>query len=287
MTQAASTLKRRSPHDRKVLVRRFATQLRIVLTVTIACAFAEASSAVATPKTLTYGAPHPERQILYYPGKGPFVVYFHGGAWISGRKETFAFVGRTFSRLGFAVAIVDYRLSTSGSVRHPAHAEDGALAIRRLRDEMLPIVVVGHSAGAHLAATLVLDRSLGAASAIRGIVTTEGIFDVPRLASVFSSYVSWFLEPAFGPDRKRWHDASPRHRPLVGSPPWLLVHSRADTLVDTAQSTDMYDALRRAGVQATLELLEGLEHDDVTAKLGDERSSLVRTLAEFARRVAP
>lgn len=244
------------------------------------------SASAAEPVVLRYGTPHPEHAISYFSGTGALVVYFHGGAWLAGHKESFAPVGRAFAAHGLAAAVVDYRLSSTPGVRHPEHAKDGAAALHALAKQRLPMVVVGHSAGAHLAATLVTDLSLEARNLVRGVVTTEGIFDVPKLAADFPSYVDWFLTPAFGSDRRRWKGASPRYGSLAGSPPWLLVHSEGDSLVNTAQSVTMVEALRAAQVEATLERIAALEHDEVTEQLSSPSAPLLRRVIDFARRVA-
>ena len=61
----------------------------------------------------------------------PVVVFFYGGAWSSGRREYYAFVGRALAAQGFVVVIPDYRLVPE--VRFPTFLEDGAAAVRWAR----------------------------------------------------------------------------------------------------------------------------------------------------------
>lgn len=83
------------------------------------------------------------------------IVWVHGGAWSGGSKANPSLLGLTTHR--WAVASVDYRLSTVAPF--PAQAHDLKAAIRFLRARAVdwglptgPIVIAGSSAGGHLAA---------------------------------------------------------------------------------------------------------------------------------------
>src|SRR5437868_12917276 len=85
----------------------------------------------------------------------PLIIWVHGGAWRSGSRNDMP-LGKLVEG-GYAVATVDYRLSTQA--RFPAQVHDIKAAIRFLRGHggqwRLPtkkIVIAGDSAGAHLAA---------------------------------------------------------------------------------------------------------------------------------------
>ena len=94
------------------------------------------------------------------PGS-PVVVFFYGGSWKRGEKANYAFVGRTISSKGFITVIPDYRLFPE--VTFPAFVEDGAKVLAWVSEHIEQarngIVVMGHSAGAHIAALLALDKS--------------------------------------------------------------------------------------------------------------------------------
>src|SRR5436190_14765127 len=87
----------------------------------------------------------------------PLIVWVHGGAWRSGSKKDMP-LGKLVED-GYAVASVDYRLSTQA--RFPAQIHDLKAAIRFLRGHSrqwsapsMKIVSAAHSAGAHLAAVV-------------------------------------------------------------------------------------------------------------------------------------
>lgn len=181
-------------------------------------------------------------------------------------------------------------------VQHPAHAQDvlDALeflltwngsppdtsdpAARRTLYDASTIFAIGHSCGSHLLGSIFLAPPQSQAMqlspsgsllrAVRGILTTEGIFDIDLLMQSFPTYREWFLESAFGPrdnyssvSLTRWNLRSTHIR-------WMLVHSKGDTLVDLAQSRAMYDKLvalhegSTASVGQNWDTFED-EHDDV------------------------
>lgn len=93
------------------------------------------------------------------PGAGPtpVMVYIHGGGWKGGDKARVGSKAEYFTSRGWAFVSVNYRLLPAG--RHPANVDDVAAAIAWVHDHAAEhgidpdaIFVMGHSAGAHLAA---------------------------------------------------------------------------------------------------------------------------------------
>ena len=134
-----------------------------------------------------------DRLDVYAPknAKGaPVVVSIHGGALREGDKSGQAFVGQRFAAAGFVTMVINYRLSPS--VTHPAHVEDAAHAVAWARSHAAEyggdpkkLFVIGHSAGAYLAALLTLDpKYLGAyqmsAADLKGVVPVSAFFYVDR-----------------------------------------------------------------------------------------------------------
>ena len=112
-----------------------------------------------------YGNEQRHQLDIYVPERtapgSPVVVFFYGGSWKRGEKANYAFVGRTLSSKGFITVIPDYRLYPE--VTFPAFVEDGAKVLAWVSEHIEQarngIVVMGHSAGAHIAALLALDKS--------------------------------------------------------------------------------------------------------------------------------
>jgi len=107
-------------------------------------------------QTLDLYAPHDSR-------KAPIIVYFYGGNWQSGDKEMYRFLAAPLAAAGFVTIVPDYRIYPPA--RFPAFLEDGARAVHWIKQNAQQfggrtdsIFLLGHSAGAYIAAMLALDR---------------------------------------------------------------------------------------------------------------------------------
>lgn len=237
------------------------------------------------------GKGSPAQSLDLYLPKGaqpglPLMVYVHGGAWIGGDKTLYRFFGEGFRKEGFAVAILNYRLSAAGKFLVPSHAEDCAQAIAFLAANKAQypydpkkIFLVGHSAGAHTIAYLAADGSLFKKAGVpdeclpKGYVGMEGIYDVPAIYKAHPDYKAWFLEAAFGAE-KNWAKASPTLMPISSRAPWVVVHSTGDNLVDLDQSSQFQAHLKKAGVPADMVVVDGLNHDAVVVDSLREKNQI-------------
>jgi len=211
---------------------------------------------------------------LYLPpgevaADAPLLVFFHGGGWRSGAKEDYRFLGTAFAARGFLVAIPNYRLVPE--VRWPAFAEDGAAAVaalpRLLAGQGLgasrPLVLAGHSAGAHTAAMLALDpRWLGA----HGLSPCRDVAALLGLAGPYAIFPTGarMVVAAFGPAPQP-AEVSPLAQVSAAAPPAVLIAGASDTLVSPRNSEALAEALARAGRPAALHLLPGVGHIDLIA----------------------
>lgn len=147
--------------------------------------------AARAAQDVPYG-PHPRQRLDVYaprpsPASAPVLIFFYGGAWSSGTKEEYGFVGSAFAAQGFVTVVPDYRLFPE--VRFPDFLEDGARAVRWALDNAAAyggdprrIVLAGHSAGAYNAVMLALDpRYFEAAkvdpAAVRAVAGLAGPYD--------------------------------------------------------------------------------------------------------------
>lgn len=149
------------------------------LLAAVACALTAACTPISMFATLApqdhvprqaagvaYGpAPRQKLDVYAPPGGGearPVAVFFYGGSWSAGRRQDYAWVGRSLAAQGFVTVVPDYRLYPE--VRFPEFLNDGAAALRWVADHGAAyggdperIVLVGHSAGAYIAVMLALD----------------------------------------------------------------------------------------------------------------------------------
>src|SRR3954453_6057 len=128
----------------------------------------------------------------------PVVLLLHGGTWMFGDKDfsgLYRDAAKNLAKNGVVAVVPNYRLSPL--VRHPEHAKDVARAfawtvknVDRYGGDPDRIILVGHSAGGHLAALLAADeRYLKAPKlkltdkqrqSLRGVVSLCGVYRVPR-----------------------------------------------------------------------------------------------------------
>jgi len=193
------------------------------------------------------------------------LVFFHGGGWKDGSRSDYAFLARAFAAEGFAVAIPDYRLWPEA--RWPDFVEDAAAATAWLRSDVGraagapagPMIAMGHSAGGFIAASLALDpRWLAGAGLPGGRDALAG-------GVLISAPIAW--QPTEEPTRSIFAaapggriQAVPDPAALPGTPPLLLVHGTADTVVGPFHAVRLAEALRETGASPRLLLAEGLGH---------------------------
>ena len=218
-------------------------------------------------------------------GNAPLVLFVHGGGWTNGSKDnaTGRYKASHYTQAGYAFATIDYRLVPQATVEQQAQDVADALAHLLARAPELGIdpdrvVLMGHSAGAHLVALVGTDpqymRKAGLSlDAIDGIVALDGAaYDVPRqVADNRVPLLEKRYAAAFGSDAARQRALSPT---LQASAPnagdWLIVHvDRAD---GKQQAEALAAALRKAGDRAQVQPLAGRGlrgHAQVNRSLGD------------------
>ena len=120
-------------------------------------------------ETISYGTAALQRLDIWRAkgtkGPAPLIVFVHGGGWKRGSKDnaTGRFKAEHFPQQGYAFASIDYRLVPAATVEQ--QAADVAAAVKALVDranmlgiDRRRIVLMGHSAGAHLVALVGTDE---------------------------------------------------------------------------------------------------------------------------------
>ena len=213
---------------------------------------------------IAYGPDPRQRLDVYTPrtlgtGQRPVVVFFYGGSWSSGDRAGYAFVGRALAARGFVVVVPDYRLVPT--VRYPAFVEDGAAAVRWAEAHAADyggapgrVVLMGHSAGAYIAAMLAVDdRWLGPARAgVRGLVGLAGPYD-------FAPFDVDASRAAFG-GWPRPADTQPVSWAGAGDLPAMLAFGADDHTVRPRNSQALAARLRAGGVPVEVRAYPKLGH---------------------------
>jgi acetyl esterase/lipase len=214
--------------------------------------------------------------------KLPVVVFFYGGGWHDGTRQGYAFAGRALAAQGFVVVIPDYRKVPN--VRFPAFVADGAEATRWVRDHIddyggdhTRMAVMGHSAGAYIAAMLALDgRYLMATCAdphlIKAAVGLSGPYDFyPFTADSAQAAFGQFPDPA---------ETQPIHYARADAPPMLLVTSSKDVTVKPRNAIALRDKLKALGARVDFRNYPGLKHEEVAMALSKPFRAKAPVLAD-------
>lgn len=227
-----------------------------------------------TTKTTTVASAPPVDiglEINVPDGEGPFpaAVLVHGGGWVGGSPRLMGDLARFLADEGVLTVNAPYTLS-NGIAGFPVAVDDVACAVRYAAahpDGNGTVAVIGHSAGAHLAALVALDTGVyGEGCPVEGAVIPQrlvglaGPYDVTRLGPL--------MLPFFGVDRdedpEMWAAGNPLFQ--TGNNPGLsslLLHGESDGLVDFRFATDFADALAGAGSEVLVEVVGGARHNDM------------------------
>lgn len=236
-----------------------------------------------------YGADPLQTLDLWRPAAArapaPLVLFVHGGGWKRGDKRNATGAEKVEHLLGrgYAVASINYRLIPQATVEQQAADVAAAIAwVRanavRLGIDPSRIVLMGHSAGAHLVALIGTDPHYLAAvkltpDAVRGVIALDGAgYDVPRqIAASGGRFMRTLYTTAFGEDAARQRRLSPTfHAMAPNAPAFLILHVDRDD--GKAQSEALGAALRAAGTPAEVKGFAGEKlrgHMEINRRLGD------------------
>ncbi|NUM52018.1 MAG: alpha/beta hydrolase [Candidatus Hydrogenedentes bacterium] len=233
---------------------------------------------------------------VYSPGGDgphPVLVFIHGGSWVFGDKRQIGGKADAFVAAGYVFVSINYRLSPA--VQHPAHAQDCGAAVAWVHENIANyggdpkrIYVMGHSAGAHLAALVSTDESYlkaGGCSlgAIRGtIVLDGGGYDIPSMVNGGEPLARGRYQRAFGKDEAVWRNASPISHVAKDKqiPPFLLVHA-GERVASLRQADGLGAKLREAGVKAELFHAENKNHMTLNKDIGATEDATTRAILAF------
>jgi acetyl esterase/lipase len=209
-----------------------------------------ADRGVAVETGVAYGPLARDRLDIYRPASGdkggPIAMFIYGGGWRSGERATYGFVGAAFASRGITTVIADYRLFPE--VKFPAFVEDAARAYAWVSANLAsgagkrrPIVLVGHSAGAYIAAMLALDERHLAAAGV-----TERPAGLIGLAGPYAFDPTTYptTTEIFAPAAASADSARPAALARRGAPRTLLMHGLSDETVQLYNTRDLAAALQ-------------------------------------------
>lgn len=236
---------------------------------------------------LPYGPHVRQRLDLYVPPgtrEAPTVLFFYGGRWRTGKRQEYRFVADALTRRGVLVAVADYRLFPE--VGWQDFIEDGACAYAWLEQHVRGyggnpgrIFVMGHSAGAYIAAMVALDPGVRARAAAQGrpagLIGLAGPYD-------FFPFTDEDVREVFrsAPDG---HGTQPVHYVGPRPAPALLLTGKRDRTVDPENSARLLRRLQAHGGQAELVQFARLGHVGILLSLAYPFRFLAPTSAAILR----
>lgn len=221
--------------------------------------------------TLNYGSDPAQRLDVYRPTsaqfqgkKLPVIVFFFGGSWRNGKRAWYEFFAAHYALKGYVVVVPDYRKAPH--CIFPSFVEDAATSVAYVRDNAVKLnvdlkrfYVMGHSAGAHIAALMLLDPQYlqakqMSATEIKGFIGLSGPYDFlpmtdPLVIAVFKGNANLA-------------ESQPINYAQFGAkaPPMLLIHGQDDTLVYPKNSVNLAAKVNAAGGRAEVVLLPKTGH---------------------------
>ena len=204
------------------------------------------------------------------PDRRPLIIMLHGGGWVTGRRKQGRFLAAELAKRGWTVLSVSYRRAPRFPL--PAAYEDAVAAVKMARERAeslgaldFPPIVIGSSAGGHLAAMLAL-RGPRDDAEVCGAVCLYPPIDVER---VFRTAHAWgpamFLErlvfrSRYAENPDLFHAMAPLRHVHALAPPMLLIHGDADGLVPMDESGRLYSALRAVHAPVTRLVVPHMPH---------------------------
>ena len=284
--------------------------MKFLLSLCFSLAVLSVVQAQDVKRDIPYATPAAERQLLdiYTPkdaAKGskklPVVFWIHGGGWQTGDKSSVQGKPQAFVDRGFVFVSTNYRLLPNVDMEtiirdvakslgwvHKHIGEYGGDANR--------ILVMGHSAGAQLAAIVCIDdRYLKAEgvpfTALKGCVPVDGdTYDIPAMIETAETRRRVHGQPQakFG-HREKFGNDPQKHRDFSavthvakdkGIPPFLILHV-ADHPDTSAQAQRLGAVLKDASIGVTVFGAKETNHTKINSNIGQSDDPTTKALFDF------
>lgn len=238
-----------------------------------------ATVAGATQKTFSYGSDPAQAIDVYTPpndGHSPIIVMVHGGGWRIGDKTSRGVIDNKLKHWlpkGFILVSVNYRMLPQSDV--DVQARDVAAATAYVQAHAAEwggdgnkVILMGHSAGAHLVALLSSDPARVTAEGGHAwpgtVVIDSAAYDVP---AVMSRKHPKLYDDAFGKDPAYWASLSPAQQLKPDAVPMLLLCALKRPDDSCGQSHAFAARLKTNGQDAPV-LEQDLIHMQINDNLG-------------------
>jgi arylformamidase len=250
----------------------------VLLSVLALPAQAAMPDGVKMLRNVAYGADKLQAMDVYLPPDAkaaPIILMAHGGGWRRGGKANPGVYENKVARWvpkGFIFISVNYPMvPDSDPVEQADHVARALAAVQKAAPgwdgDPSRIILMGHSAGAHLVSLLNADPAratrLGAKPWLGTVSLDSGALDVP---AIMTRPHLGLYDTAFGEDPALWEAASPMHHLTKDGPPWLGVCSSPRRTSCGANET-FADKAQSLGLRAEV-LGQALNHGEINSELG-------------------
>ncbi len=247
-------------------------------------------------RDISYGESPLHKMDIYLPNNAkhaPILFLIHGGAWQFGDKRSTGLIKDKVKRWvnqGFIVVSANYRLVPE--VDPLRQASDLARALKTVQTnasgwggDANKIILLGHSAGAHLLALLTSDQQISKHASVQpwlgSLIIDSQALD---LASLMQHEHVEFYDKAFGKQPIYWQKASPINYVDGNEVPMLVVCSLQRTYACDS-STRFVNKVNDAGSKAELLKLD-MTHNETLEEIG-RNNTYTRSIEKFMSGLDP
>lgn len=229
----------------------------------------------------------PEEKLENSQAAFPVVVFFYGGCWggcETRPKEDYVFVAQALTEQGYIAVLADYRLYPQ--VKFKQIINDAAQSVEWVKDNIVSyggdadsIFLMGHSAGAHLAAMLVLDESYlnkQSYQSIKGFVGLAGPYD-------FLPFTKAYQKALFGP-KEKYFVSQPINFVDGTEPPLLLLYGIEDTVVFPRNIKNLTAKVKQLGGQVEAKIYDDIDHFSILGALSipyQQKTAILGDIIQF------
>lgn len=225
---------------------------------------------------------------IFQPASGkmgelrPVIIFFFGGGWRTGSVNQFVPQSKYLAERGMVAIVADYRVKSRHGITPFECVSDAKSAIRWVRSHAKElnidprrIVAAGGSAGGHLAVCTALLKELDEKN------ENLKISSLPNALVLFNPVLDMTERPS---NAKEWNhrakEISPLHHVSKQTPPTLIFHGTADTLVPIQQAIRFCERMKQKGNWCEVIVYENRSHGFFNEGIGDNsdyRSTLRKT----------
>jgi acetyl esterase/lipase len=232
------------------------------------------------------------KKISGQPDKLPVVVFFYGGCWGGCKtltKEQYVFVAQALTARGYLVVIPDYRHYPE--VKFPQIMVDATQTVEWVKKTIGQfggdsgrLFLMGHSAGAQLAALLTLNERYllpGTWSSLRGFIGLAGPYD-------FLPFTEEYQRIVFGP-QENYPASQPVNFVSGNESPLLLLYGTDDDTVRSYNTESLTKKVKQAEGCVETHYYDGLDHAGLIGALAlplQNSTSVLSDIASFLDRHA-